>query len=345
MADEQYGWLDKDAAERLLRGEPLDAVDPDTRARAARLAEALAALAAAPAPTGEEAPGEAAALAAFRAARTGADGEESCSGTSARPFAARSADAGLIRLGRPAASGGSSRWGRRVRFGLAAAVAAGMIGGVAVAAGTGVLPTPFHDEPGPAASVSAAATSPQPLLTPTPGGPRTPAPGATSGTRNGSSHREAGDGSAPSGRPGSGDEHAAGGAEQWWVAVRSSCRDLADGKGLGRERQRALEDAAGGSARVKKFCRGVLDGKSDGQSGNGNGNGKGKGNGKSKGNGKGNGNGNGGDQGGDGEGHRGPGAGGPPLAPPDTHAVAQGPAPRTASPAPVYSALGAPGGH
>ena len=64
MADEQYRWLDRDAAERLLRGEPLEAVDADTRERAEQLAEALGALATDPLPGGVELPGEAAALAA-----------------------------------------------------------------------------------------------------------------------------------------------------------------------------------------------------------------------------------------------------------------------------------------
>ncbi|WP_055493295.1 hypothetical protein [Streptomyces sp. TP-A0356] len=94
MADEQYRWLDRDAAERLLRGEPLDAVDDETRARAAALAEALAALSATPPPTSAELPGEAAALAAFRAARTSRDGAEATLGRTAFPRpAVQSADA------------------------------------------------------------------------------------------------------------------------------------------------------------------------------------------------------------------------------------------------------------
>ncbi|MGW4274048.1 extensin, partial [Streptomyces seoulensis] len=72
MADEQYRWLDRDTAERLLRGEPLDTVDPAVRDQAERLARALNALAADPyadAPqAAAELPGEAAALAAFRKA-------------------------------------------------------------------------------------------------------------------------------------------------------------------------------------------------------------------------------------------------------------------------------------
>ncbi|MFD0504807.1 hypothetical protein ACFQ0G_21695 [Streptomyces chiangmaiensis] len=93
-----------------------------------------------------------------------------------------------------------------MHFGLAAAVAAAMIGGVAVAAGTGALPTPF-DEPGPAASVSAAVTPHKPLLTPTPdgaatGGSISPTPEDTNGTpgQGTSSRDEAGAGSTATGR-------------------------------------------------------------------------------------------------------------------------------------------------
>ncbi|MPY35786.1 extensin, partial [Streptomyces adustus] len=158
MADEQYRWLDREAAERLLRGEPLaPAVDATVRDRAGRLAETLGALSTAPAaPDSTELPGEAAAMAAFRAAR---GAERPAVGRRARTAASGSADAGLVRLGRPAPAAGRFRWGRPVRLGLSAALAAGMVGGVAVAAGTGVLPAPFGGvEPGPAASVSAAAS-------------------------------------------------------------------------------------------------------------------------------------------------------------------------------------------
>ncbi|MER5601995.1 hypothetical protein ABT085_33535, partial [Streptomyces sp. NPDC002265] len=72
MADEQYRWLDRETAERLLRGEPpAPAVDATARDRAGQLAEALGALStAAAAPNSTELPGEAAAVAAFRAARS-----------------------------------------------------------------------------------------------------------------------------------------------------------------------------------------------------------------------------------------------------------------------------------
>ncbi|MCX4589724.1 hypothetical protein OG819_08120 [Streptomyces sp. NBC_01549] len=88
MADEQDKWLDRDAAERLLRGEPLEAVDADTQGRAKRLADALGALGALapePAPSSAELRGEAAALAAFRQARAGRDGEVAQLGRRGRP--------------------------------------------------------------------------------------------------------------------------------------------------------------------------------------------------------------------------------------------------------------------
>ncbi|WP_405782939.1 hypothetical protein OG512_28505 [Streptomyces sp. NBC_01378] len=198
MADEHNKWLDRDAAERLLRGEPLEAVDAATRARAARLAGTLDALAVTRV-DGGELPGEAAALAAFRKARESGAQEPGSATPKARHARPRGAlapvsslhgpvghendanantnaaigghagsDVGSVRLARPDAR--PVRWGRPVRFGMAAALAGCMIGGVAVAAGTGVLPSPFggRGEPGPAASVSAAASPEQPLTSPSP---------------------------------------------------------------------------------------------------------------------------------------------------------------------------------
>ncbi|MFD4049993.1 hypothetical protein ACFWSF_31295, partial [Streptomyces sp. NPDC058611] len=72
MADERNRWLDRAAADRLLRGEPAEPVgpsaDPRARGEAARLRAALDALAERPAARGEL-PGEAAAVAAFRTAQ------------------------------------------------------------------------------------------------------------------------------------------------------------------------------------------------------------------------------------------------------------------------------------
>ncbi|MCH0570667.1 hypothetical protein I3F60_15640, partial [Streptomyces sp. MUM 136J] len=182
MADEQYRWLDRDTAERLLRGEPLDAVDADARDEAERLAEALGALSAAPAPTSTELPGEAAALAAFRAARTGsAEHHGTAPHTGGHHLGASRSDAGLIRLGGTGRTSGRGRWGRSVRLSLAAALAVCTVGGVAVAAGTGVLPSPFGDPagPGPTASVSAADTPGRGPAAPSRGVTTTPDGGAT----------------------------------------------------------------------------------------------------------------------------------------------------------------------
>ncbi|MFB7371515.1 hypothetical protein ACFC0D_16895 [Streptomyces sp. NPDC056222] len=149
MADERYQWLDQEAAERLLRGEPVDAVDDHAREQAERLAEALAAARFPPlaVPADAELPGEEAALAAFRKAAA-----ERSLAMSPAVFAPGAAELGGVRLGRvPAAR----QWGRSLRYGLAAAVAAVAVGGVAVASGTGILPFDDRDRPAPAGSVSA----------------------------------------------------------------------------------------------------------------------------------------------------------------------------------------------
>ncbi|MGV9450701.1 hypothetical protein [Streptomyces sp. NPDC003635] len=128
MADEQYRWLDRETAERLLSGEPLDAVDAADRDQAERLAKTLEALTAEPPPTSAELPGEAAALAAFRAARADTSAPL---GHPPRPHAS---DAGLVRIGARGRGTRRPLWGRPLRLGLAAALAVGMVGGVAVAA-------------------------------------------------------------------------------------------------------------------------------------------------------------------------------------------------------------------
>ncbi|WP_406310991.1 extensin [Streptomyces thermoviolaceus] len=173
MADEQYRWLDRDTAERLLRGEPPGTADTAVTARAERLARALDSLTAGlcpEPPADEELPGEAAALAAFRKARAEAADAARSAGTAeaglggglpARRSGLPPADAGLLRLGgRPGARaherGGRPRHPvrrRPVRLALSAALAASAIGAAAVT--TTVLPTPFGDaRPSPAASVS-----------------------------------------------------------------------------------------------------------------------------------------------------------------------------------------------
>ncbi|WP_404957254.1 hypothetical protein [Streptomyces sp. 147326] len=168
MADERNRWLDQAAADRLLRGEPAEPVgpagaEPRARVEAARLRAALDALEALGAggalpPAGTELPGEAAAVAAFRTARTAA-------GRSA-DRSERTATAGsgepVVDLGRLVPSfapppAPARRRGRTVSFGLAAALASVAVGGLAAAAGAGLLDRDRHDSagPGPAMSVTA----------------------------------------------------------------------------------------------------------------------------------------------------------------------------------------------
>ncbi|MFE2555402.1 hypothetical protein ACFXGT_05105 [Streptomyces sp. NPDC059352] len=171
MADERYQWLDQEAAERLLRGEPVDALDDPARSEVRRLAEALESArkhATVPGPRaaragGVELPGEAAALAAFRRATA----ERAARAAAAAPHGTLRTDhrdrTDLAELGRvrlAPVTAPARRWGRSVRYGLAAAVAAVTVGGVAVAAGTGVLPLVG---PEPASSVTAV-ESPDPIV-------------------------------------------------------------------------------------------------------------------------------------------------------------------------------------
>jgi hypothetical protein len=285
MADEQYRWLNRDAAERLLSGEPLEAVDADTRAQADRLAGVLGALAAeaSPAsPPSAELPGEEAALTAFRSARTARaarSGQEDVADAldrgSRTHASAAVADAGLVRLGRTEAGGGRARWRRPVRYGLAAALAAGMLGGVPVAFGTGALPSPFpDDEPEPSVSISAA-ESDRPFLSPSPSDPQAegdgnneargePTPQDTLGgsAQDGEGDSGGDDGTDEDGEPDALGQHR-GFSREWWNGVVSACRDVRDGKSLDTDRRRGLEDAAGGKGteHLKKYCDGLLAGR------------------------------------------------------------------------------------
>ncbi|MFD5735027.1 hypothetical protein ACFWIY_19680, partial [Streptomyces sioyaensis] len=65
MADDRYNWLDKDTAERLLRGEPVGARHRDGARELEQLLQAAAAVGA-KVPETVELPGEEAAMAAFR---------------------------------------------------------------------------------------------------------------------------------------------------------------------------------------------------------------------------------------------------------------------------------------
>ncbi|MFF8725355.1 hypothetical protein ACF073_02540 [Streptomyces sp. NPDC015171] len=272
MADEQYTWLDRATADRLLRGESLDAVDAAARDQAERLSRALGALSAEAAPATAELPGEQAALAAFRKAREAADAERTAAAHA--PSVTRApgpgADAGLIRIGAPPRTGIPARrrprWARPVRLALAAALAAGMLGGVAVAASSGVLPTPFGDEhPRPGASVSADSTTGDPLASPPPSaapgsGTGTGTPdGATRGSPGGTPPGEAAgtdDGTGRDTAPGSAPPSATSGTG--WLGAAATCRALRDGKDLDPGRRRGLEHLAGGAARLAAYCKVLL---------------------------------------------------------------------------------------
>ncbi|MEU8824117.1 hypothetical protein [Streptomyces sp. NPDC048636] len=159
--DHRYSWLDDSAAERLLRGEPVEGQHgvPDDRydqscAEAERLAAVLSAVAeatrpaAGPTDAAAPLPGEEAAVSAFMAAR-----EE---------FTALAVDSALPATGPTARGGGvvrALRGGRfavrrQLRVGMVAALAGCALSGFAVAAAAGVLPTPFGESGGPAPSVS-----------------------------------------------------------------------------------------------------------------------------------------------------------------------------------------------
>ncbi|GAA4068596.1 hypothetical protein [Streptomyces shaanxiensis] len=263
MADEQYRWLDRETAERMLRGESLEAVDAAHRDQAEQLAKTLEALTAEPPLSSAELPGEAAALAAFRAARARRDDDSVTVGAGSGSAAAQASDVGLVRIGTPGRAPVRPRWGRPLRLGLAAALAVGMVGGVAVAAGTGVLRTPFGgDEPGrPAATVSAPVSEERPFVSPSPGISAQDEP-TPDGTSKGPTGPGTTQGTAPGGpaagheTPGADRDRPTGG---WWKLV-GSCRDMRDGKELPGDRRRALESAAGSSARVWKYCKTVLTG-------------------------------------------------------------------------------------
>ncbi|WP_185298962.1 hypothetical protein [Streptomyces finlayi] len=226
MADERYEWLDKEAAEHLLRGEPVEPADDRARSDALRLTAALEAARNLPSAVGEL-PGENTALAAFRQAaharqRSGA-GARRAMPKGLETKAGQQPVAWQDRLPSVLIGGGRRpvarrpRWSRPVRYGLVLSLAGCAIGGVAVASGAGIFPGPFggQESPLPAASVSSAA-SPEELASglpsdrgssrtppgkdPTPG---TPGPSEDSSTGSGHSSRDSVGG--PTEGPGAGD--------------------------------------------------------------------------------------------------------------------------------------------
>ncbi|MEU3887580.1 hypothetical protein [Streptomyces sp. NPDC029041] len=255
MADEQYRWLDRETAERLLSGEPPGAVEGVGREQAEHLARTLGALSVTPPLTSDELPGEAAAVAAFRKARAERADAAAARADTAGRAAAPTAEAGLIRIGTPGDRGTVTvrrpRWARPARLALTAALAVGMAGGVALAAGTGVLRAPFGgDAPRPGASVSASVTHPErPLVSPSP----------SDAVQGGSvpddvpyqGRGEPRDDGAPA--PDEHEDRTGGRGSE----ITAACRDLREGKRPDPERRRALREAAG-DLRVWTYCKGVL---------------------------------------------------------------------------------------
>ncbi|MCX4729990.1 hypothetical protein [Streptomyces sp. NBC_01363] len=313
MADERYEWLDKDAAERLLRGEPVDPVGGQSCTDAERLVAALDAAARTARPATGELPGEAAALAAFRTAthsaraRTRANAQpRGATENAGRPAGAEMLEP--VRIGATLVgsvpSGDSrrirsSRWSRPVRFGLVASLAGCALGGVAVAAGTGMLPGPFGGHaPLPATSVSAAATpeelgsglteeetpQPPPAASPSadtstpPAAPSTPAGAPDPGGSGRAKEHKGGDDRKPGGAatgstagPRNGElPESSGktGSGEWYAKALKACRDYRDGK-LDDKRRRKLEALAKGARNLDRFCDRVIARSGQGQNNQG----------------------------------------------------------------------------
>ncbi|GGV84765.1 hypothetical protein GCM10015535_30430 [Streptomyces gelaticus] len=311
MADERYEWLDKDAAERLLRGEPVDPVGGQSCTDAERLVAALEAAARAARPAAGELPGEAAALAAFRTAthaartrtRTNAQvkgGAEKAGGPAGaelpEPVRIAAASVGSVSS---AASGRlrTSRWSRPVRFGLVASLAGCALGGVAVAAGTGMLPGPFGGHtPLPASSVSAEATPEEldsgltekeaPKSKP-PASPETgtsapaadpsapagdPARGGSGRAKKdvgGGERRPGGAATGSAGRPENGEQPESSGNDgsgAWYAKALRACRDYREGR-LNDTQRRKLEALAKGAHNLDRFCDRVIEASGKNQNG------------------------------------------------------------------------------
>ncbi|SCK27623.1 hypothetical protein [Streptomyces sp. WMMB 322] len=232
----------------------------------------------APGEASAELPGEAAAVAAFRAAQpvmsAGHSGtiDITAGPTEAETVIGRRAareNAGRARDRRPGAARRGTLMGRPLRAGFAMAVAGCALGGAAVAAGAGVLPTPFGGGGSPAASVSPLAS---------PGDERKESAGAggspddSDGPRRGT--REGGPSDSPTGEDLAGKERGRDGKskgrptgdEDWWsgngkglsgadkkAMARALCKAYEDGKLSAHDRVR-LELVAGGPEGVKKWC-------------------------------------------------------------------------------------------
>ncbi|MCY0926010.1 hypothetical protein OTB20_07270 [Streptomyces sp. H27-H1] len=300
MADERDRWLNRAAADRMLRGEP---AAPDAGhlagVRAERLRAALDVLAepppADPGALPGELRGEAAAVAAFRAARGSVlQGELQAQASDAELFGSRDT---VVELVPPPGTGASrSRRARPVRFALAAAVAGVAVGGLAAAAGAGLLDQDTRDSAGqvPAVSVTAGSSSEalqddayakpfsSPRTTVPPGGKGSsgsPSPGNTPGADG---RTTTGPGDGPSGGAGTepsvsgttggrdgrdrslqggSDGETAGtsdGDREGRTGAVQLCRDYRAGR-LDEERREKLVRLAKGLLRVPRYCQVVLD--------------------------------------------------------------------------------------
>ncbi|WNI22890.1 hypothetical protein [Streptomyces sp. ITFR-16] len=284
MADEQYEWLDKDAAEKLLRREPVDPADGRTRQEAERLAAALDEAARSALPATRELPGEAAALAAFRAVPRPASRTAAARSVVAADDSAEAEVLAPVHIGRAASGAGPAgsrgarpiRWSRPLRFGLVASLACCAIGGVAVAAGSGMLPGPFgRHTPAPATSVSAAAspqelgsglttddeTSAPPPGAPDPGtpSPNAPDPGATTGAET-----ERPGPTGPTGQSGRTDgERGSTGEDRSGGATTGPADGTGDKGGEDRSGDGGDNGSGAWYAKTLKACRDYRDGKLD----------------------------------------------------------------------------------
>lgn len=288
MADERYPWLDKDTAERLLSGEPVETADERTRTQALRLSDALRSVADvtyANANAAESA-GEAAALVAFRRARAAAAVRGGPDGRTAERGPARSAaeqppghagaTLGTIRLApRPRPHPRVvpvTRLGRPVRRGFATAVVGCTLGAVFVALGSTMLAAPFagDDGPLPGGTVSAPMTG-RPLASGSPdagpqphrsfGAPQLPLPSfpATAGSSRGAAPNSSSSASAWAGAAlGSEDNVAAPrSSSPWYDKAVKVCRDYREGD-INARTKNDLETAAKGVAGAVQFCDTLL---------------------------------------------------------------------------------------
>ncbi|GAA2297334.1 hypothetical protein [Streptomyces violaceusniger] len=290
--DHRYSWLDDSAAERLLRGEPVEGqpAAPDGRgdqsyADAERLAAVLSAVAGAgrtAVPSDASVlPGEEAAVAAFRAARVGigaeAGAEAEAGSVAGAGSVAEVAEMDMAR--RPHRirrfRDRQPRLRRPLRAGMVAVVAGCALSGFAVAAAAGVLPTPFGQSdhtPGPSVSMPDGGTggnSAHPEISED-GGTTTPDPSGSgdndasdvgsNGAQGGTVPSDPeGDGKGKNGTS-KGSSKGKPGVSGWALSVCPRYLDSETGVGadLDKKSLKKLAKAAGGASAIHGYCTQVL---------------------------------------------------------------------------------------